>query len=50
MTPISQRYSRSIAHDQQKWMPVLRPIARQSIEEAHDPFAKPLTFWRIMRP
>jgi len=31
-------------------MPVLRVIARQNIEKAHDLFAKPLTLWRIMRP
>jgi hypothetical protein len=34
--------------DQQKWMPVLRPIALQ-IKEVHDPVAKPPTLWRIMR-
>jgi hypothetical protein len=37
------------ARDQQKWTPVLRPIARQLIERAHDLIAKPLTLWRIMR-
>jgi hypothetical protein len=38
-----------LARDQQKWYPVLRPIARQIIKRAHDLFAKPLTLWRIMR-
>jgi hypothetical protein len=28
---------------------VLRPIALQIIEFAHDLIAKPLTLWRIMR-
>jgi len=37
------------ARDQQKWIPVLRPIARQFVESAHDLFAKPPTLWRIMR-
>jgi hypothetical protein len=36
--------------DQQKWNPVLRPIALSDIERAHDLVAKPLTLWRIMRP
>jgi hypothetical protein len=35
--------------DQQKWNPVLRPIALQNIEVAHDLIAKPRTLWRIMR-
>jgi hypothetical protein len=35
--------------DQQKWEPVLRPIARQFMKSAHDLFAKPPTLWRIMR-
>jgi len=39
----------ALERDQQKWNPVLRPIALQFIEAAHDLFAKPLTLWRIMR-
>jgi len=35
--------------DQQKWDPVLRPIALSDIKRAHDLVAKPLTLWRIMR-
>jgi hypothetical protein len=36
--------------DQQKWNPVLRPIALSANKRAHDLVAKPLTLWRIMRP
>jgi len=39
---------RPAERDQQKWLPVLRPIALQ-IKRAHDLIAKPLTLWRIMR-
>jgi len=39
----------TLGRDQQKWNPVLRPIALQFIETAHDLFVKPLTLWRIMR-
>jgi hypothetical protein len=35
--------------DQSKWAPVLRPIALQNIEIAHDLVVKPLALWRIMR-
>jgi hypothetical protein len=41
-----------VERDQQKWKPVLRPIALQNsskIVEWHDLIAKPLTLWRIMR-
>jgi hypothetical protein len=35
--------------DQQKWNPVLRPIALSDIKRARDLVAKPLTLWRITR-
>jgi Fur family ferric uptake transcriptional regulator len=35
--------------DQPGWKPVWRPIALRIVEIAHDLFAKPLTFWRIVR-
>jgi hypothetical protein len=38
----------SLGRSQQKWEPVLRPIAPYSIK-AHDSIAKPLTLWRITR-
>jgi len=41
--------AKRLERDQQKWIPVLRPIALSNIENAHDLFAKPLTLWRIMR-
>jgi hypothetical protein len=37
-----------LERDQQKWVPVLRPIALKYYV-AHDLVAKPLTLWRIMR-
>src|ERR1017187_8683489 len=40
----------NLERDQQKWEPVLHPIALQNIIIAHDLIAKPLTLWRIMRP
>jgi hypothetical protein len=39
----------STERDQQNWEPVLRPIALRIIRWTNDPFAKPLTLWRIMR-
>jgi hypothetical protein len=44
-----------LTRDQQKWKPVLRPIALQTIERAYDLFANPVhprvkpegMFWRI---
>jgi hypothetical protein len=38
-----------VERDQQKWKPVLRPIALQNSRMAHDLIAKPPTLWRIMR-
>ena len=40
--------AKRLERDQQKWIPVLRPIALSNIENAHDLFAKPLTLWRVM--
>jgi len=39
----------ALERDQQKWNPVLRPIALENIEIAHDLIAKPPTLWWIMR-
>jgi hypothetical protein len=36
-----------IERNQQKWRPVLRPLALYNIENTHDLFVK--RFWRIMR-
>jgi hypothetical protein len=38
-----------VERDQQKWKPVLRPIALKNSRMAHDLIAKPPTLWRIMR-
>jgi len=38
-----------LARDQQKWMPVLRPIARKLYELAHDLVGEPIPLRRIMR-
>jgi hypothetical protein len=38
-----------VERDQQKWKPVLRPIALQNRRMAHDLIAKPPTLWRITR-
>jgi hypothetical protein len=46
---ISADGAKRLERDQQKWIPVLRPIALSNIENAHDLLAKPLTLWRIMR-
>jgi hypothetical protein len=35
--------------DQQKWNPVLRPVALQIFKWRMDLIAKPLALWRIMR-
>ena len=39
---------RSLECDQQKWSPVLRPIALYLLERVHDLIAEPLTLRRIM--
>jgi hypothetical protein len=38
-----------LARDQQKWIPVLRPIARQLIDVAHDLSGEVTSLRRIMR-
>jgi hypothetical protein len=35
--------------DQQKWLPVLRPIALPNVKRAYDLVAKLHALWRIMR-
>lgn len=46
---ITSKERRACERDQQKWSPVLRPIALFFLKRAHDLIAKPLTLWRIMR-
>jgi hypothetical protein len=38
-----------LVRDQQKWIPVLRPIAHQLFELAHDLIDEPIPLRRIMR-
>jgi hypothetical protein len=43
------RQKKNRERDQQKWNPVLRPIALQNIQTAHDLIAGARPLWRIMR-
>jgi hypothetical protein len=47
--PAAHNHGAPLARDQQKWIPVLRPIARQLIDVAHDLSGEVTSLRRIMR-
>jgi hypothetical protein len=49
LTPPDLSHKKNRERDQQRRNPVLRPIAPQNIQVAHDLIARPRTHGRIMR-